>query len=35
MQLLGPDAVPPEGWMTELVGGLGLDMALKRDASGN
>jgi AcrR family transcriptional regulator len=32
MQLLGPDAVPPEGWMTELVGSLGLKMALKRDA---
>jgi AcrR family transcriptional regulator len=32
MQLLGPDAVPPEGWMTELVGSLGLKMALKRGA---
>jgi AcrR family transcriptional regulator len=32
MQLLGPDAVPAEGWLTELVGNLGLTMSLKRAA---
>jgi AcrR family transcriptional regulator len=32
MQLLGPDAVPAEGWMTELVGTLDLKMAMKKAA---
>lgn len=32
MQLLGPDAVPAQGWMTELVGTLDLKMAMKKAA---
>jgi hypothetical protein len=32
MRLLGPDAVPAEGWITELVGTLGLKMAMKKAA---
>jgi AcrR family transcriptional regulator len=32
MQLLGPDAVPAEGWMTELVDPLDLKMAMRKAA---
>jgi len=32
MQLLGPDAVPAEGWMTELVEPLDLKMAMRKAA---
>jgi AcrR family transcriptional regulator len=34
MRLLGPDAVPAEGWMTELVGTLDLKMAMKKAVLG-